>query len=96
MSPKPYRKSDAPASPICRLLSAATETIFSIAEVYESHKPYGMLPGDPPTYVSTVRTANCVTHTCNVAPTAQQTIDAALSKLKAVQMAKKCFIVDMN
>ena len=95
-SPKPYRKSDALASPICRILSAATETIFSIAEVYESQKPYGMLPGDPPTYVSTVRTANCVTHACNVPPTAQQTIDGALSKPKAVQMAEKCFILDMK
>ena len=31
-----------------------------------------------------------------MAPTAQQTIDAALSKLKAVQMAEKCFILDMK
>ena len=78
------------------MLSGATKTIFSIAEVYESHKPYGILPGDPPTYVSTVRTANCIKNTCNVPPTTQATIDAARSNLKAIQMAEKCFILDMK
>ena len=78
------------------MLSNAIETIFSVAEVHESHKPYGMLPGDPPTYISTVRTANCVKKICNITPTAQATIDTALTKLRAVQLAEKCFILDMK
>ena len=49
VSPRNQRHGDALSSPVCRVLSNAIETLFSIAEVHESHKPYGMLPGDPPT-----------------------------------------------
>ena len=43
-----------------------------------------------------MRTANYVKKICNITPTAQATIDTALTKLMAVQLAEKCFLLDMK